>query len=67
MNLSAVDILAGILIALSTVKLVAILVNVRAWARLVKRLYANPDTTSRVALALAAVALYLLLRSGLRA
>ena len=65
MNLSSVEILAGILIVLAVVKLLVIFVNARAWIMFVKRFYSNPNITSLVALTLAGFVLYLLLQSGL--
>lgn len=65
MKLSAIEILAGLLIVLAGIKLVVILVDARIWLRFVKRVYAMPAITSWSALLLAALVLYLLLQSGL--
>lgn len=65
MTRSTIDILAGILIALSVVKLVFVLSDVRAWLAFVRRLYANPRVISLIALALAGLVLYVLLQTGL--
>jgi len=65
MTISAIEILAGILILFSVVKLLIVLVNVRAWLGFAKRIYAKPAVTSVVALALACLVLYILLKSGL--
>ena len=65
MKLSAIEILAGLLIVLAAIKLLVVFVDAKAWLRFVKRIYARPAITSSVALLLAAVVLYLLLRSGL--
>ena len=50
---------------MSLVKLAVVLLNPRAWLGFAKRLYANPQGTSFVSLAVAGVVLYLLIRSGL--
>jgi len=65
MKLSAIEVLAGLLIVLACVKLMVVFVDAKLWLRFVKRIYARPAITSLVALLLAAVVLYLLLRSGL--
>jgi len=65
MKLSAIEVLAGLLIVLACVKLLVVFVDAKLWLRFVKRIYARPAITSLVALLLAAVVLYLLLRSGL--
>jgi hypothetical protein len=65
MHMSAIEILAALLIALSVVKLLFLVTNMRAWLLLVKRLHSSPKVTSLVALALAGVVLYLLVQSGL--
>jgi hypothetical protein len=57
--------LAAILILLSVVKLAVVLVRPRAWLGFAKRLYANPQVTALVSLAVAGILLLLLLRSGL--
>jgi len=59
------EVLATILILLSLVKLAVVLVNPRAWLEFAKRLYANPQVTSIVALVVAGVILLLLIRSDL--
>ena len=65
MNTTALKIIAAILIAFSAIKLLFVLVDVRAWVRFARRLYANPAVTSVVALVLAAIVLYLLLAAGM--
>ena len=65
MNSVITKVLAAILILLSLLKLTMVLVNARAWLGFVKRLYANPQVTSGIALVVAGVILYLLIRSGL--
>lgn len=65
MNVSAIEILAGLLIVLAAIKLLVIFVDVRLWLRFAKRVYAYPVVTSWVALILAGLVLYLLLQSGL--
>lgn len=65
MKLSAIEVLAGLLIVLACVKLLVVFVDAKLWLRFVKRIYARPAITSLVALLLAAVVLYFLLRSGL--
>lgn len=65
MKLSAIEILAAALVALAGIKLIVIFIDARIWLRFAKRVYANPAVTSWVALILAALVLYLLLRSGL--
>ena len=65
MNTTALKIIAAILIAFSAIKLLFVLVDVRAWVRFARRLYANPVVTSVVALLLAAIVLYLLLAAGM--
>jgi hypothetical protein len=59
------EVLAALLILLSLAKLAVVLVNARAWLGFAKRLYANPQVTSGVALVVAGVILSLLIRSGL--
>ena len=65
MNLSAIQVLAGLLIVLAAVKLAVVLVSPKVWVRFMKRVYAVPPVTSAIALLLAAIVLYLLLLSGL--
>lgn len=65
MNFSAIEILAGLLIVLAAIKLLVLLVDAQTWLRFVKRVYAKPHVTSWIALVLAVLVLYLLLRSGL--
>jgi hypothetical protein len=65
MKPSAIEILAGVLIVLAGIKLVVIFVNARAWLKFVQQIYARPAVTSWIALLLAVLVLYLLLRSGL--
>ena len=65
MNLSAVEILAVILIVLSVAKLLFVVTNFKAWMQLMKWLFASPKFTALIASALAGVLLYFLVRSGL--
>jgi len=65
MNHTAIEILASLLIVLVGVKLIVVLVDPRMWLRFARRVYANPVVASCVALLLAALVLYLLLKSGL--
>lgn len=65
MNLSAIEFLAYILIALVVIKLLFVATSVRAWLLFIKRLYSCPKVTSVVAIALAGVVLYLLVQSGM--
>jgi len=65
MTTSGIEILAEILILISVVKLLIIVVNVRAWLGFAKWIYAKPAVTSIVALTLACLVLYILLSSGL--
>ncbi|HXV10850.1 MAG TPA: hypothetical protein VD839_08610 [Burkholderiales bacterium] len=65
MNFSMINVLAGLLIVLASIKLVVVFVSPRAWLRFVRRVYAAPTLTSTIALLLAALVLYLLLQSGL--
>ena len=65
MNTTALKVIAATLIAFSAIKLLFVLVDVRAWVRFARRLYANPVVTSVVALVLAAIVLYLLLAAGM--
>jgi hypothetical protein len=65
MKPSAIEILAGVLIVLAGIKLVVIFVNARAWLKFARQIYARPAITSWIALLLAVLVLYLLLRSGL--
>jgi len=65
MNLSAIEILAGLLIVLAGIKLVVVFIDARVWLRFAKSIYARPAVTSWAALLLAVLVLYLLLRSGL--
>ena len=65
MNTTALKVIAATLIAFSAIKLLFVLVDVRAWVRFARRLYANPVVTSVVALLLAAIVLYLLLAAGM--
>jgi hypothetical protein len=65
MKLSAIEILAGLLIALAAIKLVVVFVDARLWLRFAKRLYAIPAVTSWGALLTGGLVLYLLLQSGL--
>jgi len=65
MNFSMINVLAGLLIVLASIKLVVVFVSPQAWLRFVRRAYAVPTLTSTIALLLAALVLYLLLQSGL--
>jgi hypothetical protein len=65
MKLSAIEILAGLLIVLAGIKLAVVFIDARIWLRFAKRFYAIPAMTSLVALVLAGIVLYLLLQSGL--
>ena len=65
MNTTAPKVLAAILIVISAIKLLFVLIDARTWVRFARRLYAKPAVTSAVALALAAVVLYLLLAAGM--
>jgi len=65
MTFSAIEILAGLLIVLAAIKLLVVFIDPRIWLRFAKRVYAYPAVASWVALVLAALVLYLLLRSGL--
>jgi hypothetical protein len=65
MKLSAIEILAALLIVLTGIKLAVILIDARIWLRFAKRMYAMPAVTSWAALLLAALVLYVLLQSGL--
>jgi len=65
MRLSAIEILAGLLIVLASIKLAVVFVDAKVWLKFARGIYARPAITSWVALLLAALVLYLLLRSGL--
>lgn len=65
MKLSAIEILAGLLIVLAGIKLAVVFVDARIWLRFAKRVYAVPAVTSWVALLMGGLVLYLLLQSGL--
>lgn len=65
MNSPIIQGLAALLLMLSTVKLVTLAIRPSAWFSLARRLYRHPPITARVALAGAALVLWLLLRSGL--
>lgn len=63
--LSATDYLTLIIITLVAIKLLAVFINPHAWLRAVRRFYASPQLATIVALLLAGIVLYFLLRSGL--
>lgn len=65
MNVTAIKFLAALLIVLAAIKLIVVFVSPQAWLRFVRRVYAVPVVTSTVALLLAALVLFFLLRSGL--
>ena len=65
MNSPITQLLALLLLLLSAAKLVTLAIRPEAWFGLARRLYRHPRTTARVALAGAALVLWLLLRSGL--
>ena len=65
MNFSAIEILAGLLIVLAGIKLTVVFATPRLWISFMKRVYAAPAAASGIALLMAALVLYLLLRSGL--
>lgn len=65
MNSTITQTLAWLLILMSVTKLAVVLVQPRAWIAFAKRLYVQPQTTSVVALFVAAALLFLLIRSGL--
>lgn len=65
MNVTAIKFLAALLIVLAAIKLIVVFVSPQSWLRFVRRVYAVPVVTSTVALLLAALVLFFLLRSGL--
>ena len=65
MTHTAIKVLATLLIVLAGIKLIVVFVNPQMWLRFARRVYAKPTVTSTVALLLAALVLYLLLKSGL--
>lgn len=65
MNSTITQALAALLLLLSAMKLVTLALRPRAWFKLVRRMYRHPQRTSGVALACAALVLWLLVRSGL--
>ena len=58
MNLSVINVLAGFLIVLASIKLIVVFVSPQAWLRFVRRVYAVPTLTSTIALLLAALVLF---------
>ncbi len=65
MDLSRVEVLACILIVFACLKLLFVLINLRAWLLFMKWLFSRPKVTSLVAVGLAAIVLYFLVESGL--
>lgn len=65
MNSTITQALAALLLLLSAVKLVTLAIRPRAWFEWVRRIYRHPQRVSGVALACAALVLWLLVRSGL--
>jgi hypothetical protein len=60
-----IEIFAGFLILLTSIKIIVILIKPQAWIKFSSKLYNNPQVTSVVSLLLAAVILFFLVASGL--
>ncbi len=65
MNYPTLEVLAGLLIALALLKLIAVAFSERSWLRFVRRLYARPAVTAGIAFALAIGVLMLLIAVGM--
>ena len=66
MVFTPIEWIALILIVISAIKIIVILVNPGAWnAKVVKKVWANPNLAMVVSLVLAAIVLYYLLQGGL--
>lgn len=63
--MTALKVIAVILMVVTAIKLVVVLANPRAWIAFARRLYMYPAVTSAVALVLAAIVFYFLLASGM--
>ena len=59
--MTPIEIIALIIILVSAIKIIVILAKPKAWADLVKKIWANPMVTSIISLILAAVVLYYLI------
>ena len=65
MKIGTLEILALLLIAFSVIKLVIVAISPRSWFMLARKIYARPEITSVAAFLLAAIVLYLLVKSGI--
>jgi hypothetical protein len=63
--MTALKVIAVILMVVTAIKLVVVLANPRSWIAFARRLYLYPAVTSAVALVLAAIVFYFLLASGM--
>lgn len=65
MQLSNLEILASILIIFSLIKIIIVSISPQSWFNFAKKLYSKPQITSLIALILAAIVLYVLIKSGI--
>lgn len=64
MNMNALQLLAGLLIAAALVKMVVIFITPQIWFGWVRKMYSNPQRTSATAFVLAMIVLYFLVAAG---
>ncbi len=65
MSFGAIEVLATIIIAIATLKIIFLSLSPQSWLKLASKMYANPKVASIVALLLAALVLYFLQRAGI--
>lgn len=66
MALSMLEILAGLMIVLATIKIIILYTKPEIWMNGVKRMFSSPQVVAWIALALAAMVLFFLLSAGIR-
>ena len=65
MNIGTPEILASILIFFALIKLIVFLISPRGWLVFARKVYVKPRVASALALVLAAIVLYFLVKSGI--
>lgn len=65
MNFNAIEIIALVLIAVATIKMLVLLVKAQAWMKFTKWIYKRPPVTKFIGAILAGVVLYYLINTGM--
>lgn len=66
MSFSTLEILAGLMIVLTTIKIIILYIKPEIWMKGVKRMFVSPQVSAWIALLLAGVVLFFLLSAGIR-